>query len=195
MHKVLQKNKGEVMKLILVLAAVFFTGTALAAKIEIKSNSAGKLTFEAVGRPAMIKIKGESAAPLALLSLENEKASLEANLDLEILKTGIDLRDEHMKEKYLEVKKFPKAKLTISSLPIPAGWEKAPTNISGQKFNGTLSLHGKEIPVEGTFSLNDKKLADAEFKIKLTDFAIEIPSYLGITVADLVTIKTQIQFE
>ena len=56
-------------------------------------------------------------------------------------------------------------------------------------------MHGKEVPVKGTFSLNDKKVADAEFKIKLSDYNIEIPDYLGVKVAELVTIKTQIQFE
>ncbi len=183
------------MKTILSLLTFTMLTSAYAAQVDFKSTSSGKLNFEAVGKPAMIKIKGESAAPKTVLTLNNGKASLESLLDLEQLDTGIDLRDEHMKEKYLETKKYPQAKLVISSLNLPADWEKNPTAVAEQEFAGTLDLHGKTSPVKGTFTLSDKKEANAEFKIKLTDFNIEIPEYLGVKVADLVTIKTQIQLE
>lgn len=183
------------MKMILSLLTVSFITSLNAAQVDFKSTNSGKLIFEAVGKPAMIKIKGESTPPQTVLTLNNGKASLESFLNLEHLNTGIDLRDDHMKEKYLETKKFPTAKLIISSLNLPADWEKNPTNISEQEFFGTLELHGKTSPVKGVFTLNDKKEANAEFKIKLTDFDIEIPEYLGVKVADLVTIKTQIQLE
>jgi hypothetical protein len=62
-------------------------------------------------------------------------------------------------------------------------------------FSGTLELHGKSVPINGEFSVDEKNLAQAEFKIKLSDFDIKIPEYLGITVAELVTIKTSIPFE
>lgn len=183
------------MKPIFLMLTLTFLSTSYASVDFRSSASTGKLNFEAVGKPAMIKIKGESSAPQTFLSLNDGKARLESDLDLEQLKTGIDLRDEHMKEKYLETKKYPKAKLVISSLSIPVDWEKNPTNVSLQEFNGTLNLHGKEAPVKGTFTLSDKNEANAEFKIKLTDFGIETPDYLGVKVADLVTIKTQILLE
>lgn len=173
------------MKTIIAFLSLLLMSPAYA---DLHSTKNGQTTFEAVGKPAMIKIKGEAPAPLALIKTENNKHSLESTLDLNLLTTGIDLRDEHMKEKYLETAKFPKAKLTIDDLNLPA-------NAKDQAFKGTLSLHGKEAPVEGTFSFNEKKEASAEFKIKLSDFGIEIPEYMGIKVAETVTIKTQIQFE
>lgn len=183
------------MKMILSLLTFTILTTAHSAQVDFKSTKSGKLNFEAVGRPAMIKIKGESAAPQTVLTFNDGKVYLESHLDLEQLDTGIDLRDEHMKEKYLETKKYPKAKLVITSLKLPADWEKNPTIVAEQEFEGTLNLHGKTSPVKGTFTLSDKKEANAEFRIKLTDFDIEIPEYLGVKVADLVTIKTQIQLE
>jgi hypothetical protein len=49
-------------------------------------------------------------------------------------------------------------------------------------------LHGKEQGVKGTYLAKDGKI-DAKFQIKLTDFGIEIPSYLGITVAETVDVQ------
>ncbi len=167
-----------------------FSFSAMASAADFRSKNSGNLTFEAVGKPAMIKIKGESSAPQSTLKVNGGIGSLESSLDLENLKTGIDLRDEHMKENYLETKKYPKAILVITSLSIPENWD-----VSEQEFSGVLNLHGKEQPVKGTFSMNNKKEVNADFKIKLTDFGITIPNYLGITVADSVNIKTQIQFE
>ncbi|MBY0414756.1 MAG: YceI family protein, partial [Bdellovibrionales bacterium] len=170
--------------------------SVFASQIDFRSlEKEGKTNFEAVGKPAMIKIKGESPAPKATLTFKDGVTSLEADLSLEGLKTGIDMRDDHMKEKYLETKKYPNARLVIKSLNIPAEWEKTPSKIAEQKFVGTLTLHGKDSLVEGTFSLSEKKEASAEFKIKLSDHNIEIPEYMGIKVAELVTVKTQIQFE
>ncbi len=180
------------MKTILLLLAIFLISSAHAA---FHSTKVGQTIFEAVGKPAMIKIKGEAPVPTTIMKTENNKVSLESTLDLNLLKTGIDLRDEHMKEKYLETGKHPQAKLVITSLDLPANWEDSPIAIKDQPFKGTLHLHGKEAPVEGIFSLNEKREATSEFKIKLTDFGIEIPEYMGIKVAETVTIKTQIQLE
>lgn len=155
------------------------------------SNAAkGSLTFEAVGKPAMIKIKGESPGPKSILSHSKNTARLESTLELDQLKTGIDMRDEHMKEKYLETKKFPLAKLIIDNLALPESGE-----VKDQEFKGILTLHGKDSPVAGVFTMTKDHIAEAEFKIKLTDHGIEIPEYMGIKVAETVTVKTKIQFE
>lgn len=183
------------MKFLIVLTATVFNFAFSAPKPLVSIPAKGKTTFEAVGKPAMIKIKGESPSAAALISFTDSNTSLSAILNLELLKTGIDMRDDHMKEKYLETKKFPEAKLVIATLKIPSTWSASPAPIKDQDFDGILTLHGKDVPVKGVFSLNDKKIAQAEFKIKLTDFNIEIPEYLGVKVAEVVTIKTEIQFE
>ncbi len=184
------------MKKLLLPLMFFLLSQGFAAQVDLRSkNTAGHVIFEAIGRPAMIKIKGEGPAPKTIMTFKDGVVSLQSVLDLDQLKTGIDLRDEHMKEKYLETKKFPKAKLTINSLKVPANWDQTATSIGEQEFSGTLELHGQERPVSGKYTLNDKQEAQADFQIKLTEFGIEIPDYMGITVAELVTIKTLIQFE
>jgi polyisoprenoid-binding protein YceI len=173
---------------------IFFTN-AFASTFH-SSEKNGSINFEAVAKPAMIKIKGENPnAPKSQLTIAEDKSSLESVVELDQFKTGIDMRDDHMKEKYLETKKYPQAKLTIPALKITTLWEKDPKDLKDQDFSGTLNLHGKDVPVQGTFNLSSKLLVNAEFKIKISDYGIEVPEFMGAKVAETVTIKTQIQFE
>lgn len=154
-------------------------------------KNSGQINFLAVGRPAMIKIKGNASAPLTKAILNKDILSVESQLSLESLNTGIDLRDEHMKEKYLQIKEFPMAVLKINSINLPSGFELKPISLKELPFVGTLMLHGKEQIINGVFSLSDNFQLSASFTIKLSDFGIEVPSYLGINVADNVLIDTQ----
>jgi polyisoprenoid-binding protein YceI len=55
-----------------------------------------------------------------------------------------------------------------------------------------MTFHGVTQPIEGVFALNpkDKSLeVHSEFKIKLSDFKIEVPTYMGIKVSDDVSVN------
>jgi polyisoprenoid-binding protein YceI len=104
------------------------------------------------------------------------------------------MRTNHKKEKYLETGKYPKAKLTIVSLKLPAalltaGEAEAP-------FTGTLSLHGVDKPVAGTSSLKrvgDRIDVDAKFDATIGDYGIAVPKFAGITVAQ--DVKVEVKFQ
>jgi hypothetical protein len=180
------------MKYLLTLSTLFLS-ISTQASINLENiKQSGEINFLAVGKPAMIKIKGAALAPDTKAIIENNKMNVESNLVLNNLDTGIGLRDEHMKDEFLEIKKFPTAQLKISNIDLPPNFETKPTAISGKAFTGTLKLHGKEQKISGTFSLSDSLQLVAKFDIKLTDFGIEIPNYLGIVVADTVAIDTKI---
>ncbi|MEQ1724260.1 MAG: YceI family protein, partial [Pseudobdellovibrio sp.] len=109
---------------------------------------------------------------------------------LKSLKTGIELRDDHMLNKYLQVQQFSEAKLTIKKIDIPLGWSVTSPVVSQKPFNAVLNLHGVEKEISGFYNVESVNLASiADFEIKLSDFNIEIPSYLGVKVADIVKIK------
>lgn len=184
----LKQTKEKIMNVLIM--ALILSSTTVRADDYVSSSSKGSLTFEAVGKPAMIKIKGESPAPGSILIFNKGLAKIESTLELSQLNTGIDLRDEHMKEKYLETKKYPQAKLVIEKLAVPESFE-----VNDQEFSGILALHGKEAPVKGIFTMTKERIVEAEFKIKLTDYGIEIPEYMGIKIAETVNVKTKIQFE
>ena len=107
------------------------------------------------------------------------------------LDTGIELRDRHLRETYLEVdrgEEFGEAVLTAVELagPFPPGARDHETG-----FRGLLSLHGMQGRIEGDVRLarRDGRLrVEAEFPLSLAEFAIPPPRYLGVGVRDEVRI-------
>lgn len=98
-------------------------------------------------------------------------------VDLNSLVTGMELRDQHAKNKYLEVKKFPTAVL-----------------LDGIGANGVgkarIKIRGKENIVNGTYKVSASgKNMKAEFKIKLSSFNIEDINFKGIGVDDEVRVE------
>lgn len=130
--------------------------------------------FVAKGKPALIKISGSGAKLSGTL---DDALTGKIEFNLESLNTGIDLRDQHLKETYLKVKDFPNAVLTIDK-----------TN--GEEFEGKLSLHGKTNAIKGEFERDGEEI-EANFQIQLKDFGIETPSFQGITVANSVNINVK----
>lgn len=180
------------MALIKFFAILLFISTFSAHAQKIDLASGAKVEFDAVGKPAMINIKGTGAKATGALSSTNKNLVGEFIVNLKDFTTDMDLRDEHMKEKYLEVEKkgFDKAILKInqkisSVLPTSGTWEP-------QGLTGLLTLHGvtKEIPLNCKLNIKDSKATGAvDFKIKVQDYKIEIPSFAGITMTDEVAVK------
>lgn len=144
------------------------------------SSGDGKVEFLAIGRPGFLKVKGEGAKPKGSVKIVDGKASGEFTVELSQFKTGIELRDEHMKEKYLKVGTHPTAVIRFSDIELKSGAGK--TVVPAE-----LELHGTKKPVSLEAKL-DGLAVEATFKIKLTDFGIAIPSYAGVTVAEDVSI-------
>jgi polyisoprenoid-binding protein YceI len=87
-----------------------------------------------------------------------------------------------MREKYLEVQKYPVATLTIarSALKIPRSGEQAVADVPG-----TVQIHGQTRPVSVHYEAKgDGTSVDARgaFRINMNDFGITVPVYLGVTV-------------
>ena len=181
--------KDNTMKIKILFLCFLITSLTAQAAIYKLSPEKGKISFFAKGKPALISIKGEGEGATATLVEKNKELNGEVSFQLKTLTTGIKLRDEHLKNKYLEIEKYPVAILKITNLNIGDGLQKP------FKFNAKLSLHGVEQLVEGDVTVikesNNQKLS-AEFKIKLSQFKIEIPNFQGITVAEDVEIKVDL---
>jgi polyisoprenoid-binding protein YceI len=153
-----------------------------------------EVKFQAIGRPSLLKINGEGKGVDGQVKIDGAKASGLFVFDLNKLSTGIEMRDTHMKEKYLQTERYKDAKLTIDSVVLPAGWTPEKPSTGEQPFEGKLSLHGVEKPLKGTFKIDDgggagKVPVHAEFAIKLSDYSIDIPTYAGIKIADEVKVQ------
>ena len=134
-----------------------------------------------------------SAISGRLVQTTSGAASYAAELviDLTSLDTGINLRDRHLRDTYLEVERgddFATARLSGLQLEraLPAGAARHET-----RFSAELLLHGVRRPVAGEAELrlsNAGVEVRASFSVLLPEFNIDSPRYLGIGVRDEVRI-------
>lgn len=120
------------------------------------------------------------------------------------IKTGIDLRDEHLRsEMWLNAEKYPNAEFQLTGIKNPS----SKSLNDGQKVKATLvgkfSVHGvtKEIEVPATLTYFKESertkakapgnllIANADFNIKLADYGVKIPDMVVGKVNDEVQIN------
>jgi polyisoprenoid-binding protein YceI len=152
----------------------------------------GSVEFLATTRPVPVRILGKGASVLGHITLDGENISGKLGFPLATLTTGIGKRDEHMREKYLEVEKYPSAELTMQKASPIAGWTKAKPGINNGDFVGTLNLHGVTKPVTGKFNVNADGKVDVQLQVKLSDYNITKPSFAGISVDDKIEVEVKI---
>ena len=132
-------------------------------------------------------------------------------IDLASIKTGIKMRDEHLRDQYLETKKFPTAMLTIENIVKVEGEErKTPQKLENGKSayvdaEGLLKLHGVEKRItikrvkitylkgskelESGYMFGDLLKIDGSFSLKLSDFEIKVPQFLVLKLSGEIQIE------
>jgi len=110
-------------------------------------------------------------------------------VELQTLETGIGIRDRHMRNNYLEVEKGPAfATAVIEDIRVE--------KMEGKTvFTGMLSLHGQKKKVTGAAELQQKDgkiRVQAQFPVKVSEFEIPAPTYLGVGVRDEIQIKVSL---
>lgn len=161
----------------LFVAAIISVAGLADAKLAVVSGQPAKAHFHASG-PAGLAIDGNTDE----VSASDDGTTIKVVVALGKLDSGVALRNDHMRNKYLEVAKFPSATLTVarSALKFPADG----SSTSGDAA-GVMNIHGKDKNV--TFHYTAQRTG-ATFKVfgtvplTITDFGINVPSYLGVTV-------------
>lgn len=118
----------------------------------------------------------------------------QVSVELKGLDTGIGLRNEHMRDHYLEIGKGPGFDTAVLS-DIQLGDVTADTFQGRTRFTGTLLLHGTKKPVRGQAEIRrdgGSARVEAAFPVVLADFGIEKPRYLGVGVRDEVQVKVSL---
>jgi polyisoprenoid-binding protein YceI len=153
----------------MLIITAFWTSSALAEQKEMKAY----VTLFPAGD--FVATTNDVTGFAEIVSPTEVKAS-NIKVNLKTIKTGMETRDDHAKNKYLEVAKYPEAVLVSA------------TGKNG-KGSGVLRMHGKESKVDGTYTLVDgNKFLKSEFKIKLSAFDIKDINYKGVGVDDEVKI-------
>jgi polyisoprenoid-binding protein YceI len=113
-------------------------------------------------------------------------------VDLMKLETGITLRDRHLRNNYLEVQKGPEfAVAKMDNLKL----EKLPGKGT---IRGLLTLHGQQREVTGTADIQPQGAGyrvEASFPVRISEFQIPEPTYLGVGVKDEITIRVKLNAE
>src|ERR1700687_5736423 len=144
---------------------------------QLTQTGESKVVFLATG-PGGIKIEGQTAQ----LEFKDNSEEWEIVVALDSLKTGISLRDRHMKEKYLETPKYPKAELVVrkSALPSPSAG-----GSSEGKAAAILKLHGRQKAVSIDYRVRRAGLGyvvNGTIHLDMRDYDVAPPSYLGVSV-------------
>jgi polyisoprenoid-binding protein YceI len=124
--------------------------------------------------------EAKTAAIRGTVTLAPAAVVFEGDLSVALgtLDTGIDLRNEHLRRKYLEV------------------GGRDPRQAQGRTpFTGTLLLHGVRRPVAGQATVHPDGNAvrvEARFPVSVSAFGIQKPQYLGVGVKDQVMVTVSL---
>jgi hypothetical protein len=180
------------------ISLFFFSTTVLSKVIDFDLLKDKTLVvFEAKGSPSILSIKGMKAKGSGQLKITEGLLSGDISVELNDFDTDMDTRNEHMKEKYLETGKsgFNISKLKLISIPINNDFPEKIKTIENQSIEAILTLHGVEKKIICQMTMNsvspEEIAGTVNFKIKLTDFGIEIPSFAGITIENEVVVKSE----
>jgi polyisoprenoid-binding protein YceI len=148
------------------------------AKVTFSCSGPGGLRFEGTGSELQTADKGDA---------------LVLTVPLANVKTGIGIRDNHMREEYLEVAKYPTAELSVprAGLKSPGDGARVEANASG-----TMTIHGTSRPVTFHYRAARKGSTydvQGEVHVNMNDYGITTPSYLGVTVKPPVDISVSFQ--
>ena len=186
MTRLMKNNAIGVVAIALMTAAAAPAGAADAYKV-----SSGEVTVMCpltVGGSFEAKTKNLSGD---VTPASDEQGAVRGALKVELqtLETGIGIRDRHMKNNYLEVEKGPGfATATIEDIRVE--------KLEGKTvFTAMLSLHGQKKKVSGAAELQQKDgkiRVQAQFPVKVSEFEIPAPTYLGVGVKDEIQIKVSL---
>ena len=177
------------LRLIGVTAIVLFVSTSDARAQERLHVSGGDITVV-----CPLTVGGSFEAKTKALSGEVGPAPEQAGglggallVKLDTLETGIGLRDHHLRDNYLEVGKGDGYNVaTLENIQLEKRDGKS-------AFQATLLLHGQKRQVSGTSTLHRRSdgttHVDAEFRLKVSEFEIQKPTYLGVGVRDEIQVK------
>lgn len=152
-----------------ILVSLFLYNTAIAQNvgvvIDVRLSPAGSFKAETT------KVTGYAQKTATGVSAEN------IEVDISSLKTGVELRDKHLKERLLSTQ-FPKAKL-----------------LTGQGENGKgtaeIEIKGQKKSVHGTYEIKGNLLT-AQFKLLMSELDIKNVRYMGVGAKDEITLSVTV---
>lgn len=173
-----------------VLAMACLTGSALAARYQIKPGEGSRIAF--LSKAPLESFEGRTDRVSGWFSVDLADLAagvqLEVEVELATFDTGLGKRNQHMRENHLETDTHPVARFqggTVGSPTRPVLTAGEPVTL---QLTGTMDLHGVTLPMTVPVTLDlgpDGAITvTSGFVLKLSDFAIKRPQFLVMKVAD-----------
>jgi len=173
----------------LFIAALLVASTiSLVAGAALSNTGRARVRFTAIG-PAGMKIVGKTSE----LQIVDDGKMVMVKVPLRHLKTGIGLRDRHMRDKYLEVGRYPDTRLAVARSALQAPEDGA--SVEGDA-TGRLTLHGQTHGVRFHYrARNDGGVyhVSGSLRLNMKDYGITVPSYFGVSVKPVVRVGVHFQ--
>jgi polyisoprenoid-binding protein YceI len=177
------------LRLLLSTLVLVFGGPALAGWTKSGESVA---SFRGVG-PAGFKIEGKTKS----VEVKDDGKALTVVVGLKDLETGISLRDNHMRQKYLEVDANEVNAVATLTVPLSeVTWPDDGKTVEADPKKlpkGTFALHGKSKEVSFKYKITNSGgtfTVVGEAPINFNEYDVKVPSYMGITVKPDITVFT-----
>jgi polyisoprenoid-binding protein YceI len=189
------------------ITLILLLGVSLSAQtfsVDSKDNrNQASFTSDAPFEKIVGVVSGLDATVMINKNNITDKPMGKVKVDIAKIKTGIDLRDEHLRsENWLNAGKYPYAEFKLKSIQNTSANKLATSKKVNVTLVGDFTVHGvtKEIkvPAEITYFEENEQtkvkmpgnllVANAEFSIKLSDYGVQIPSMVVGKVNDEVKI-------
>jgi polyisoprenoid-binding protein YceI len=183
---------------------LFVQGVAAAQAQTFKVDDGGENKIQFVSDAPLEKFTGTSGKLSGEIKVDpNKPADTKAELKVPVssIKTGIELRDEHLqKDNWLDAKKYPDIKFVITKV---TGVEKLkPNEAVDATVSGKFTMHGVTKDVTATAKVRwtpaaggkpDTLRVQASFPVKLEDHKVTIPSIVALKVAPEIKVNVELR--
>ncbi len=196
----MMKNATGVSLILAVCMAVPAVSQADATTFVVRADGSSKATF--VSDAPLETMTGKSSKVSGSLSIDPadvRKTTGSFKAPVASLRTGNDLRDEHLQgDGWLDAKKHPHIHFEITEVIL--GKKDSPELKSGKDrkvhVKGKFTAHGVSKPVlaKGTVNLSGKQLRiKADFNVVLEDHDISVPSIVRLKVANDIAVSVDLR--
>ncbi|MCI0405776.1 MAG: YceI family protein [candidate division Zixibacteria bacterium] len=192
------------------VAFLFLFQLAAAAPVKfLLSGRDGRNVIKFISKAPLETIEGKTGQIDGSVEVDLADAATAAGqfeVDLTSVKTGIEMRDQHMREGYLHTDSFPKAAFKLNKVTKTSARALADGQSVEIEAQGELTIHGvtKPVAVSGTVTyLKESEATQARLPgdllhidvgtpILLSDFKVERPQFVLMKVSDKVELRVDV---
>jgi len=173
------------------IAAIAAATPVVAAEFVVKAGAPNKVVF--ISKAATETFDGKTDRIEGRIVVDpasvGDSVTVQLEVDLASLETGIGKRNQHMRKNHLETEKYPKAVFTGAAVRQPKGATLTPGKTIEFECEGSFTLHGvtKRLRAKVDVTARDERTLAfrASFKVPLADYKIERPKFLFLKLGEV----------